>query len=365
MVKKTKNKSLFNKSEEEIEKLRIGLNSIVGVSLKYKQLCDVLNLPLKGGDAKCKQLEDLLTLCDYKILNNPTRYKVIEVYEEVLPVMKDLCGKNRDNLQLFFEGCLYREFYNNDCQPVYLSTTQLLKMFTQVNDNFAFACDKDKMVKASRKTGKDYTYMTPIAQRIYVLLRDWSDRVVKRMVARCAIKVQYGFRLYKKEWIDGEEIYFTYDVPINSQEEKELMEVYEECVLEHMGYNWNGCWVDNRIWDMFQRALNKKIKDKYFGGGDWKELKRIKVYSPSTNDRVKKNLLEICHTLDENAITEETKDRILSKRHVGIDFVMKDGKEVDSGVTVFQKEEFVRVNVQKMDMSIINFRSLLFEKKVP
>lgn len=363
MSKQVKNKSLFNKSEEEIEELKNALNGIVGMELKYPQLCEALSIPTKYGNSKYAQLDDLLMLCNYEVLDSPTRYKIIEVYNEVIPIMKDLYGNKQMDMQLLFEGCLYREFYNNDCQPVYLSTTQLLKMFTMVNDNFAFACDKDKMVKVSKKTGKDYTYMTPIAQRVYVLLRDWSDRVVKRMVARMAIDVVYGVRLHKSEWIDGEEIHFTYDVPVGSQEAKECKAIYDECAVEFMGRGWKGSWVDSRTWDLFQKTVNKRIKEKYLGNGDWKELKRIKVYIPTTNERVKANLLDICQTLDQNAINQETQERILSKKHVGIDFVLEDGKEADSGVTVFQKEHFVRVNIQKMDMSIINFRNLLFEKK--
>lgn len=47
--------------------------------LKYKELCEFLNIEIKTGEAKSNQLEQLATICDFHIDRKPTRY-IIDKY---------------------------------------------------------------------------------------------------------------------------------------------------------------------------------------------------------------------------------------------------------------------------------------------
>ena len=47
--------------------------------LKYKELCEFLNIQIKTGEAKSNQLEQLAAICDFHINRKPTRY-IIDKY---------------------------------------------------------------------------------------------------------------------------------------------------------------------------------------------------------------------------------------------------------------------------------------------
>lgn len=352
------NKQLFMKSEQELNELQDKLKELTGVPMKYNQLCDALKLPIKSGKAKTKQLGDLTTICNLDIQQSPTRYVITEVFDEVMPVFKQFMNQ-AETMQLQFECCLYRKFYENACNPVYLSNTELLVAFKEVNDNFAFSRSYENMQKVSQKTGVDYTYMPYITQRVYVFLRDWANRAVKKMVLRSAIEVQYAFRLYKTVYNDkGKEIHLKRNIPIGTEEHKQCMELYEKYVLLYMGENWNGNYIDNTVWNKFQKAINSEIKEKYAKKNEWEEMRRIRVYSPSTSERVKERLLEICQRLDGEAINEEAQKRILTKEHAGITYVKEGGKKQDSDVTIYQRKEFVETNINLHPK--VSFRDILY-----
>lgn len=353
-----KKTTLLNKSPEEIEIFQYLLKQSLNKPMSYKDLCEAIDLPTLSSNSKTKQLNELEMFCAIEKTSSPTRYTITEVYDEVMPFFKAF--NKSSEMQLVFEGCLYREFFNNDCKPIYLSSMQLLKTFTQINDNFSFAYNDEKMEEVSKKTSIDYTYMPTIAKRVYIFLKDWADRMVANMVKRSAIDVQYGYRLYRVVDVKGKSIHQTKDVPINSDEHKECMAIYEKNIVAFFGRNWNGGWVDNTLWNNFQKAVNRDIQELY--DSEWKEMKRVKVYSPSTADRVKDNLLDISQTLsNSNLINDETKRRILDKSHAGIDYAKdKQGNVFDTGVTVFQKEQFVKINIDLHPP--ISFRHILYHQ---
>lgn len=357
MPKKTKS-ALLSKTPEEIEIFQYLLKQNLNQPMGYKELCEAIDLPIKSSNSKTKQLNELEMFCAIKKLSSPTRYVIIEVYDEVMPFFKAF--NKSSEMQLVFEGCLYQEFYNNGCQPIYLSSMQLLKLFTQINDNFSFAYNDEKMEEVSKKTSVDYTYMPTIAKRVYIFLKDWADRMVANMVKRSAIDVQYGYRLYRVIEVKGKPIHQTKDIPVGTDEHKQCMAIYENNIVKFFGRNWNGGWVDNVLWNNFQKAVNADIQELY--NGEWKEMKRVKVYSPSTADRVRANLLDISQTLcGSNLINEETKHRILNKSHSGIDYAKdKQGNISDTGVTVFQKEQFVKINIDLHPP--ISFRNILYKQ---
>lgn len=66
-----------------IEKMK----EIIGQKVKYKDLCQLLDIKYKSGNSKMKQLQDIQLYCKLRKDSSPIRYVIEEVYEEPI---KDL-----------------------------------------------------------------------------------------------------------------------------------------------------------------------------------------------------------------------------------------------------------------------------------
>ena len=128
-------KSKYLPSNED-GKLVNALIKIEGRELKYSELCTAVDMPLRNGDSRSSQLDTIRNYCQLDTVNNvyPTRYIVQEVYPEADALINEL---DKDSYQAAFEAALYQIFLKTNCATIYASTSNLLRMFQEVNDNFS------------------------------------------------------------------------------------------------------------------------------------------------------------------------------------------------------------------------------------
>ena len=73
-------------------KLVNALIKIEGRELKYRELCNAVDMPVKEGDSRASQLDTIRNYCQLDTVNNvyPTRYIVQEVYPEADALINEL-----------------------------------------------------------------------------------------------------------------------------------------------------------------------------------------------------------------------------------------------------------------------------------
>lgn len=286
-----------------IEKLKM----IEGQELKYKQLCDALDIPVKAGNAKQSQLKDLLVYCDLVKLEKPTRYLVKEVYSEEIKILGELDGHNK--FQLMFEAALFQAFLDNGGKSLYLSKMDMLKLFKEVNDNFSFAMNQTQM----NMLGEEYEYMPKMGEILYRVLTQWTERRIKSMATRKTVMYSEGFRLYKKKIVGQREYTITLDVPKESQTEKICQEIYNQAVEDILPEDWGKYndnellpdleenkkqgkyWVPNYTWIAFEKRIKELVEQRF--NYQYDNLKLVKVLSPPTIPKIRERLQELCDQL--------------------------------------------------------------------
>ena len=317
----------------EIEKLK----AIKGEELKYNQLCKRLDLPIRYGNSKKSQLNNLRIYCNLKALSSPTRYIITEVYEEGLAFLGIDTIHGNNKFQLLFEAALYREFIKNKGKSLYLSDMDLLKLFNEINDNFSYTCNLKNMIKM----GKEYTYMTPMGHTVYKILRQWTRRRLEGMEKRKIILSREGFRLYKKITNEkGNEITLIKNVDIDSKEEKICQEIYIQSYEKIMPEDWNSedkgkYWVPEWRWISFENKIKELVEERF--NGEYNDLKCIKIISPPSLNWLKDKLEKINEQiacLETNNINLEVQKKIMST------------SQLDNN-TNLERKKFIEMNIKK------------------
>ena len=147
------------------------LQEIKGQELKYKELCEGLDMPYISGKSKQIQMNDLKLYCNYDILDHPTRYIITEVYPEPLTFLLDINKNNK--YQLGFDAALYNAFIKNNGADLYMSQLDLLSFFGEINANFKLALDKNNFIKMELT---DFIYMSDFSKTVYKILSQWTNR---------------------------------------------------------------------------------------------------------------------------------------------------------------------------------------------
>ena len=296
--------------EEINEEIIPKLNEIVGEELKYKQLCEKLNLNYKSSDSKIHQLETLGLYCDLEVLPNPTRYIVHQVYNGA--ILNHIHKNNK--FQDLFEGAMYQTLISNGGRPLYMSNMELLSLFNEVNENFSYSCNESYM----KLLGGEYITLNEMSQITYKILREWTKRRMKQMEARKVILTRQGFRLYSN--YDG--MYIIHNVDIDSETEKICQEIYDKAAKETLPENWSGEWVAAWRWENFEEKI-KELVEEYFQGA-YVDLKPITIIFPPREEYLIETLNKIYNKIPElRAINEEAKNKIFNTsqldKYTGLD----------------------------------------------
>ncbi|MBD1379174.1 hypothetical protein [Metabacillus arenae] len=99
----------------------------------YKQLCEVLEMPMKGGNAKKAQLKELERYFKYNKEGN--KFIITHIYKVPLP-------KNNNKTQYISEIAkliLDKAVHQNNRGKLFISKSKLMSELRMVNENYAYA----------------------------------------------------------------------------------------------------------------------------------------------------------------------------------------------------------------------------------
>lgn len=294
--------SLDEKQERELIK---NLESIKGVELKYNQLCGQLNLKIKSSNTKTRQLEDLQTFCQLDKLSSPTRYMVTEVYDKAVLGLKALHQNNK--YQLLFEAAIYQSFIKNNNEPLWLSNMEMLKLFQEVNENFAYACNPQLM----KKMGPEYIYMTNMSQTVYRILRQWTKRRIEFMAKREVVLLTTGYRIYTEHYGNHGRYLVYRNVVKGSEEEKICTGLRNKAIEEIMPDKWEGEWVPDWMWHKFEKRVSELTRETF--GGNYCDIRLVYIISPPNAEWLQYKLMKTYEGIEAlSGINQEACRKILT-----------------------------------------------------
>lgn len=234
------------------------LNQILDQILTYKQLCQVLNIPIKSGKSKIYQLKDLALYCNIQILSHPTRYKITEIYDKAL-----LPSKAR--FQAPMEIVIMQLFKANNYETLYLTNSRLLECMKLVNSNYRIIKNPKLREKLPFETGTLYEGASKSGE----ILMKWIDRALEKMDGDSLLKYRKGYCLISKNIIDGEEYVSTFNVPLNSDEEKDIMECQRQAYIKlNLKYDEVHRWIPPGMKALYQSQFDKEIFNMFDGEFD-------------------------------------------------------------------------------------------------
>ncbi len=297
------------------------LQEITGKELKYTPLCKALDIPIKSGGAKVNQLEELELYCDIQRLDNPTRYIINKVHDSNL---LKILNYEKNRFQLLFDAAIYKAMLDNDGKPLYLSGLDRLELLQQVNDNFGYTFDFKSLIKI----GPEYAYMNEMGLIVYRVLNQWCKRRLETMAKSCIILMSDGFRLYKEHQGQYGKYKTHFDVPYNSDIEKECQKIYESVYNNFMPDKMsNGQFYNRAGYNKFngeiQRAIRENFNNEYcdlkkviilrFPDKEWIKEKLIKTYAEleSFQELNDESIRRIQATKQLNKFTGEERDKFI------------------------------------------------------
>lgn len=164
--------------------------------LNYKKLCEKLNIKYYGGKTKTKQLEQLAAVCELNMETKPTRYYITAIREGVdIDILIQLHGR----WWPYFAAGLLDMLKEQD--TVFLSTSELLRRCSMINQNFVTALDEKNRKSISVALRYNTTSFSTFIDKTYnSILRPIVRDVLSTLQKKAIIEVVpgYAFR-YKKE----------------------------------------------------------------------------------------------------------------------------------------------------------------------
>lgn len=216
-------------SDEELMEVREKMFRVVGQELKYKELCDDIDEPVKYGNSKIKQLNDFNLIAKIDKLESPTRYKVVQVYDEsLLPV------KGRDKFQAQMEAVILTYLKENNYKEAYIPNGKLLQEFALVSENYTALVNDDSrrvLRMATRGQFDDWDDLVECSLRASQILKLWVDRALRKMEKKGVLFYRKGFCLVKQipKGVTIE------NVPLQSDLEKRVLKCYHQA-YSSLGY---------------------------------------------------------------------------------------------------------------------------------
>lgn len=326
--------------EEIIPKLK----AIIGQELKYNKLCEALGLPNVGTRSKVKQLKELQLYCDFDILPKPTRYVIREVYEKESKIFKKINGNNK--YQMMFDAVVYQTFLENEGKPIYVSTLDMLKLFSEVNENFAYTCSPENMIKL----GEDFVCFTEMGRIAKKMLGIWTRNRIDSMVIRNFIVREKAYRLYSVHKGQYGTFRVRHDFNVDTDTGKICMAIMAQAIEEIVPSKYvqrviektqggeevkdKILWMPLPIYNSFQTRIEQLVFEKF--NGEYCDLKEIWLLKPPEDRWIYKKLTEIYRQLPAlQEINTEACKKIL----------MSSSSEFDS-FTGAERKRFVDINMK-------------------
>lgn len=319
------------------EEIILKLKAIIGQELKYNKLCDALGLPKVGTRSKIGQLKELQLYCDFDILQKPTRYVIKEVYEKEAKVFDKINGNNK--YQMMFDAIIYQTFLENGGKPIYVSTLDMLRLFSEVNENFVYTCSPENMIKL----GEDFIYFTEMGRIAKKMLGAWTRDRIENMVTRSFLVKEKAYRLYIQHKGQYGVFRVRHDVNVDSDLGKQCMAIIAQAIEEvvpkkYLEATSNGeykkLWMPLSIYNSLQSRIEQLTFEKF--NGEYCDLREISVLKPPEDRWIYKKLTEIYSQLPSlKEINMEACRKILSST----------ASDFDS-FTGAERKRFVEVNIK-------------------
>lgn len=308
--------------------------SLCDKPISYPEICEVAGLPQVSGKQKILQLENLSNYCDIQKIPNSPKYIISKIYnEEEKALVRYLKAPQQ---QLLFDSALYKEFLKNGDSPLYLSNTQMLSMFNEVNSNFQYTFDRNIM----ESVGAEFVYMTDMTKEVYEILHQWTRRRLDNMANRFIIMKRRGFRLYSDNFYSS-----FINVPSDSQLEKRCQKIMinaisfifqndkyiirDDATNEVISFH----WMPEGLWRKFENKINELTKEEFKEEG-YNRLNLVTILSPAPQDIIKEKLLNAENRISE--LNEKAQEKILNSKSKNL-----------LPFTEEQKKKYIEYNIKK------------------
>lgn len=270
------------------------LTQVLSKPLTYKQLCQVLDIPAKSGKAKIYQLKDLALYCNIQTSSNPTRYTITEIYDKALLPSKA-------KFQTPMEIIIMQLFKANNYETLYLTNSRLLEYMKLVNSNYKII--KNPKLREKLPFGTEILYDS--ASKSGEILMKWLGRALEKMEGCGLLKWRKGYCLISKNIIDGEEYISVFNVPLDSEEEKDIMECQRQAYIKlNLKYDKVHRWVPVGMKAQYQTQFDKEISKAF--NGEFDGGFQVNVLTPNV-----KGIKEILTTYEsEQMLNQEAQRKI-------------------------------------------------------
>lgn len=159
----------------------------------YKEICEVLNLERKGGDAKKKQLKELQKYYNYT--KNGTKFYINEIISKESFVEKNKRNQTCGNIEHILMTTLSRL---DDKQIYFASNKELLLLCYAINNNY-YSILNDKFYNSymvKKHFGFDNSFVEYV-EITYDLLRPMLKTCLNSMQSKKEISLNKGYKLVK------------------------------------------------------------------------------------------------------------------------------------------------------------------------
>lgn len=314
-------------SKESIDRLQ----DIVGEELNYQQICREIGIEAKRGNAKNAQMKELQKYCELERIAGTQRYFIKQIYDaDVVDLNTYL---DTPEMQLLFDASMFQAFKVNGNKPLYLSNTEMLRLFEEVNDNFSYTFNPRQLAAINR----NFTYMADMGKIVYRILHLWTRRKIDSMDARGIVLKGSGFRAYYKKEID-DIIYTMYkNIEPSSDEEQRCQRVWVAALSELYNTTYVGDldvgWMPEGKWIEFESLIAKHTKSEFEKEG-YDRIRRVVVLRPMKNEDMEKMTIAVQERIGQlGLINAEAKRKVLMT------------SQLDAICTNTQRQEFIDYNM--------------------
>lgn len=312
----------------DISKLR----ELEGQELSYAAICKQVEEDVKSGRSKVAQMKEWGKYCDLEKIKGTHRYLIKEVYDADMTAMIEQLDAPEQ--QLLFEAALYQAFQAAGYKPLYLSNTEALKLFQEVNDNFTYSFSPRGLTRINR----NFVYMSDVSKVVYKILHQWTQRRIDAMADRKVVMKRRGFRAYYKMEFDGIEYTMFRNIQPDSEAEKRCQRVFVKALSELHGVKYVAYapvgWMPEAKWMEFENLLEKYTKEEFAKEG-YINIRNVTILSPMLSEDVDAMLQAVKEEIGSvGVINSEAKRKIMNTT------------QLDQICTNSQRREFIDYNME-------------------